>query len=188
MAFNIDPCTFECLSVAKDLYDHDLLDRVLEKSGSVELCEDYYSLAWDGIVCVFADFRQYFVDETQVETMVFFDPVITEFYELCALYDAEKDITKDLNPFRREIAKDVYQCFTLSSYDFDVRVFDGSRGRPRVVFLDGEEFYGHSELPGALMEVRNTFESYCRRLKKELTKTALGGIPLRAEIQIKEAA
>lgn len=169
MAFNIDYCTFEFLSVAKDLYDYGLLDKVLESYGSLEICDDCYSLAWDGIASAFTNFRSYFREETGVETLVFFDPVITEFYRLCALYEERRGIRKDRDLFRDEMEKEVYQCFCLSSYDFDVLLFDGSRkGGARLVILSGEEFYGHTELPGALAEARNTFKNHCERLKKAL--------------------
>lgn len=188
MAFNIDCCTFEFLSVAKDLYDYDLLDKVMERCGNMEVCEDCYSLAWDGIASVFEGLRQYFREETGVETMVFFDPVITEFYRLCAEYEAKTGINKDPDPFRREGEKEVYQCFCLSAYDFDVLLCDGFRGKPRIVILSGEEFYGHSELPRALVDVRSTFETHCKRLKEALAAGKCAVIPMGTEIQSKEAA
>lgn len=79
MVFNIDCYTFEFLSVAKDLYDYGLLDKVLKTCGNMEVCEDYYSLTWEGIYQVFECFRQYYNEETGIDTMVFFDPVIAEF-------------------------------------------------------------------------------------------------------------
>lgn len=168
MAFNIDSCTFEFLSVAKELYDYGLLDKVLEDYNGLEVCEDYYSLAWDGIASVFEDFRQYYKDETAVETLVFFDPVITEFYKLCAMYEAQKGVSKKRNPLRREMEQEVYQCFCLDSYDFDLFLCDSRKGPPKLVFFSGEEFYGHLVLPGALVEARNTLERHCARLRKEL--------------------
>ena len=87
MAFDIDYCTFEFLSVAKDLYDYGLLDKVMESCGDMEVCEDYYSITWEGIASVFADFRQFFFEDTQIEAIVFCDPVITDFYRLCAMYE-----------------------------------------------------------------------------------------------------
>lgn len=169
MAFNIDYCTFEFLSVAKNLYDYGLLDKVREGCGYLEICEDYYSLAWDGIASVFTKFGSYFREETGVETLVFFDPVITEFYRLCAMYEARRDIRKDRDLFRDEMEKAVYRCFCLNSYDYDVLLCDGSRkGGAKLVILSGEEFCGYTELPGALAEARNTFENYCERLKKAL--------------------
>lgn len=168
MAFNIDSCTFEFLSVVKNLYDHDLLDKVLEGYQNPKVCEDYYSLAWDGIASVFEDFGQYFRDETEVEILVFFDPVITDFYRLCAMYEAQKGVSKKRNPLRKEMEQEVYQCFSLDSYDFDLFLCDSKKGPPKLVFFSGGEFYGHSELPGALAEARNTLERHCARLRVAL--------------------
>lgn len=168
MALNIDSGTFEFLSVAKNLYDHDLLDKVLEGYQNPEVCEDYYSLAWDGIASVFENFRQYYRDETAVETLVFFDPVITEFYRLCAMYEAQKGVSKKRNPLRKQMEQEVYQCFCLDSYDFDLFLCDSRKGALKLVFLSYEEFYGHSELPGALVEARNTPERHCAWLRVAL--------------------
>lgn len=186
MVFNIDCYTFEFLSVAKDLYDYGLLDKVLKTCGNMEVCEDYYSLTWEGIYQVFECFRQYYNEETGIDTMVFFDPVITEFYRLCAMYEARRNIRKDRDLFRDEMEKAVYRCFCLDSYDFDVLLCDGTHGSPRLVILSGEEFYGHSELPGVLSEVRNTFMRLCGQIKEMLvTEDPGANTPGNAE---KEAA
>lgn len=189
MAFGIDGGVFEFLSVAKDLYDHDLLDKVTENYGNLEVCDDCYSLAWDGIANIFEDFRQYFREETGVETLVFFDPVITEFYRLCAEYEAQMGAGKDRESFRKKAEAEVSQCFCLNSYDFDVLLCDGSKkGDPKLVILSGEEFYGHTELPGALSDARDTFESYCKRLKEAIGPEKPAVLLPGAEIELKEAA
>lgn len=168
MMFEIDPCTFECLTVAKRLYDAGLMDRVLEACGTWEVCEDYYSLAWEGICRVFKKFRQYYNDRDGIETMVFFDPVISEFYRLCALYEDKTGVDKDHDPLRKEGERNVYNCFYLNAYDYDVQLYDGEYGSPRLVILSGEEFFGHSKLPEVLADVRDTLEAHCARLKKAL--------------------
>lgn len=168
--FNVDLCTFEFLSVAKDLHDCGLLDKVMEAFPNMEVCEDYYSIAWEGIANVFECFRQYYKEDTQMETMVFFDPVITKFYRLCALYEANNNISEINNALRRDGEKEVYQCFCLNSYDFDVLLYDSRHGSPRLVILSGEEFYGHTELPRVLSEVKDTFENHCKKLEKALIK------------------
>ena len=166
--FDIDYCTFEFLSVAKDLYDYGLLDKVLKTFANMDVCEDYYSLAWEGIANVFEDFRQYFVEETQIETLVFFDPVITDFYRLCVMYETKNNLTKEDNPYRQDGEKEVGQCFYIDAYDYGTILYDGSHGGPRLVILSGEEFYGHAELPRVLSEVKETFEKHCKKLKKAL--------------------
>lgn len=186
MGFNIDPCTFEFLSIAKDLYDYGLLDRVLKSIGGIEVCEDWYAIAWEGIFSVFEQFRPYYKDDTEIDTMVFFDPVITGFYRLCAFYEAKNGISKECNSYRQDGEREVYQCFYMDAYDYDVRLFDGTRGSPRLVILSGEEFCGHAELPRVLAEVRDTFGSYCRKLKAAIvTERTIAALPEYAE---KEAA
>lgn len=169
MGLNLDYGIFEFLSIAKDLYDHDLLDRVVETGGNAEVSEDFYSLAWEGIFHVFEYFRQYYRESTGIETMVFCDPVITKFYRLCSLYESQKGITKEDDPFRQNGEKDVYGCFCLDAYDYDVFLYDGDHGSPRLILLSGEEFCGLTELPEALLEARDTYKTYCRRLGEALT-------------------
>ena len=190
MAFDIEPGTFDFLSVAKDLYDYGLLDKVVKIFGSMEVCEDWYSIAWEGIAHVFEGFQQYYKEgtetEPEMETMVFCDSVITGFYQLCFFYEAKNGISRDGNPLRLDGERAVYQCFCLDAYDYGVRLYDGSHGSPRLVILSGEEFYGHTELPRVLAEVKDTFESYCRKLKAEIvTERPVAALPEYAE---KEAA
>ena len=170
MMFDIDPSTFEFLATAKRIYDAGLMDSVLETCGNWEVCEDCYSLAWEGIYRIFKEFRQYYNEEAVIETMVFFDPVISEFYRLCALHEAKTGVDKDHSPLRKEGEQGVYRCFCLDAYDYDVQLYDGEYGKPRLVVLPGEEFYGHTELPEALADVRDTLEAHCARLKKALAE------------------
>ena len=172
MAFGIDPCTFECLAVAKRMYDAGLLDSVLKTCGTWEICEDDYSLAWEGIVRVSETFRQYYNDKDGIDTMVFFDPVISEFYRLCVMYEKKTGVDKDHDPLRDKGERDVYGCFCLDSYDYGVQLYDGEYGKPRLVILSGEEFYSHSELPGVLADVRDTLKMNCARLEKALVLSA----------------
>ena len=184
MAFDIEYGTFEFLSVAKMLYDNDLLDKVLETCGNMEVCEDFYSIAWEGINIIFETFKISYNENRGIGTMVFFDPVITEFYWLCGLYESENHLDPGTAPFRQDGEGEIYQCFNLSAYDYDVLLYDGSHGKSRLVILYGEEFYGESELPEALLDVKNTFASYCKRLKDALTGKENGT----AEHAEKEAA
>lgn len=190
MAFDIEPGTFDFLSVAKDLYDCDLLDKALKYIGNMEVGEDWYSIAWEGIAHVFDEFQQYYEEGTEtepgMETMVFCDPVITGFYQLCLFYEAKSGISRDNNPFRWEGESAAYQCFHLDAYDYEVLLYDGTWGRPRLVILSGEEFYGHQELPKVLAEVKDTLKSYCRKLKAAIvTEKPVAALPEYAE---KEAA
>lgn len=186
MAFNIEPGTFDFLSVAKDLYDYGLLDKVVKIFGSMEVCEDWYSIAWEGIVSVFEQFRHYYKEKTDTDTMVFCDSVITGFYQLCFFYEAKSGISRDNNPFRWDGESAVYQCFHLDAYDYEVLLYDGTWGCPRMVILSGEEFCGHQELPRVLAEVKDTFESYCRKLKAAIvTERPVAALP---EYVQKEAA
>lgn len=165
MLHELEPGFFESLLIVSQLRENGLLDKFLKNCGSWGLDEDYYAVAWEAINCVFADFSIYGSEE-EIETLVFFDPVISEFYRLCALYQARNPGAK--NPYRQSAERNAYNSLSLDAYDYDCRLYDGSHGRARLVFLTGPEFYGHSELPGALAEVRSTLEEYSGRLRREL--------------------
>ena len=107
---------------------------------------------------------------------MFFDPVISEFYRLCVLYEDKTGVDKDRDPLRKEGERKVYNCFCLDAYNYDVQLYDGEYGRPRLVILAGEEFYGHSELPEALADVRSTIEALCTHLK-EVLATEITEVP-----------
>lgn len=168
--FDIDPCTFNFLFIAKDLYDYDLLDKVVDTCGNMEVCDDYYSLAWEGISNVFETVRGSYNEERQEETLVFRDPVITEFYHLCSVYEEQKGVSKEDNPFRQDGERQVYQSLSMSAYDYDARTCEGIRGGPRLVFWSGEEFCGTEELPASLAEARYAYKTYCDRLKEAIAK------------------
>lgn len=176
MAFNIDYGTFDFLSIAKMLYDNDLLDKILETCGNMEVCEDFYSIAWEGINAIFETFRPYYNENRGVGSMVFFDPVITEFYWLCGLYEQENQLEAGTAPFREDGENEVYRCFNLESYDYGVFLYDGSHGKSRMVILYGEEFYGENELPEVLLDVKYTFMSYCKRIKNALAAKGSGTV------------
>ena len=166
MLHGVEPGFFESLFLTSQLWENGLLDKFLEKCGAWPLDEDFYALAWDAMACVFEDFSVYGNEENEVEVLVFSDPVISEFYRLCALYQAKNPNTE--NRYLQSTEREVYDSLSIDAYDYDCRLYDGSHGRARLVILTWPEFYGHSELPGALAEVRRVFESATRRLRQEL--------------------
>lgn len=182
--FGIDIYTFEYLALAKTMYDHGLLN--MDTCGNMEVCEDIYELVWEGIANVFQDFKIYYNQDKEWETLVFRDPVITEFYRLCSMYEKQQNISEEDNSFRQEGERAVYGCFTIQSYDYDVFLYDGSHGSPRMVVLCGEEFCGTEELPEVLADVKNTYQTNCNRLKMALAGEDAGA-PTQ-EIMEKEAA
>lgn len=170
--YDIDYWTIGFLSLAKDMYDHGILN--MDTCGNIEVCEDVGGLEWEGISAVFQDFKGYYHKEKQLETLVFRDPVITEFYRLCSLYEEQKSVSEEENPFRQNGERDVYECFRMDAYDYSLLLYDGSSGSPRLVFLYGEEFCGTGELPVSLAEARDTFEIYCERVKMALAEKDAG--------------
>lgn len=182
--YEVDYWTIGFLSLAKEMYEHGILK--MDTCGDMEVCEDIYQLAWEGIEAVFQDFKGYYYKKKQTETLVFRDPVITEFYRLCSLYEEQKSVSEEENPFRQNGERDVYECFRMDAYDYSLLLYDGSSGSPRLVLLYGEEFCGTEDLPVALAKARDTYSEYCKRIKKALAEKD-DGTPAQ-EIIEKEAA
>lgn len=165
MRCELEPGCFESLFLVSQLQENSLLNKFLKTCGSWTLDEDYYAISWEAMNCVFADFAVYSSEE-EIETLVFFDPVIYEFYRLCTLYELKNPGAENVR--RQNAEREIYGILSLNAYDYDCRLYDGSHGRPRLVILTGPEFYGHSELPGALAEVRSTLEEHSVQLRREL--------------------
>jgi len=78
------------------------------------------------------------------------------------------DIPAENDPHRSALEQDVFRAMQVDGYDYDCRLYDGTHGRPRLVFLNGPEFCGHYDLPGALIEAYDAFVFHAEQLRREL--------------------
>lgn len=164
----LEPWVFETLHIIKQLHEHGCLDRFLDRCGGLDLDGDYYETAWEATSDIFAEFNIYCNQDDETDALVFHDPVITEFFKLCRLYEAKMDVPAEKNAHRDALERGVFYAMQVDGYDYDCRIYDGTHGRPRLVFLNGPEFCGHYELPGALIEAYNAFVYHAEQLRREL--------------------
>ena len=68
----IDGCLWEVLYTFKALYDHGKHQKLLDEYRNREMCgEDYYDFVIASIFHVFADTREYYNEENEVDSFVF---------------------------------------------------------------------------------------------------------------------
>ncbi len=186
----IESCLLEGLYVLKALYDHGKHQETLEEYRNQEMCgDDYFEIALTAISRVFEKTREYYNEEADLNVYVFFDPVITEFYSLCARYEKERGIDEKDNPIRTAMENALASCLYFDSYAYDYRIY-GNPEKPggcRLVLLLCCEFYCYFEVVPGLLDAYEAYRNNVRRLKEEL-----GLIPksvsLEAMSELKEAA
>ena len=160
---------WEAIYILKELYDHGKGQELIEIYQDEKLSEDdFYQMAMEAIGYVFADSRFYYNEDKEIDVNVFFDPVITEFFQLCKQYEEAKGIAEEGNRFRQELYKSLQSdlCFNDYSYDYHCR----------IVLLLYPEFGTHYEAVGGLLDAYDTFAYQAKRLKEEMGLTGKGEI------------
>lgn len=191
------------LNIAKLLYDHGKLPRLMDKlQGCTELAWDNQS-AVEFCACesVFQDTRSYeqygkHVSPHEYEpdrvAYVLRDPLLDRFYALCREYEALKGITRIENPYARQMEDAVHTAMRFSNLSFDYLWIDGSKPRtsPKLLFFVFEEFYSFGEVPEALCDILDACQDGIKRLERELEKPEDKVIPLPSPVvsEHKEAA
>lgn len=169
------PYIFECLYVMKQLYDHPSGEKIVEQYCDCVVDGDcFYELSLDAAMGIFKDSRDYYNEENEVSTLVFMDPMITEFCELCERYEAQRGIAAEDNIFRKEFGRAVDLAIRFDSYDYGYWFYDGrlGHGRKRLVFLSGCEFADHYVLPEALLNIYDALTLQLQNLRRELGTTS----------------
>ena len=186
----IDGCLWEVLYAFKALYDHGKHQKLLDEYRDREMCgDDYYDFVVASISHVFADTREYYNEENEVDSYVFFDPLITKFYRLCERYEKERGVSAEDNPFRKDMRSSLESGFYFDSFAYDYRIYNNPEkpGGCRLVLLLCCEFCCHYEIVPGLLDIYEAYQNQLRRLKEEL-----GLIPksvsLEAAPELKEAA
>lgn len=162
--------TFAALCLGKQLSETDKGKTLLRQYANYELGDYFPDMAWDAIGTIFEDCRMYYNEELEADIFVFFDPLIDEFYSLCRRYELKKQLSPSQNKHRDVLTQAVWSSFSMDSYDYDVRLFNDSHGRARLVFLNGPEFGGLYDVPSSLIDARECFTWHCEKLKQELSE------------------
>lgn len=186
----LEPCFFENLYLAKQLCDAGEEKCFLDHCGSLPAdTEDYYELFYYGIASVYKETYNYYNDDKEIETMVFFDPLIDEFFYLCREYERRMELSCDDNPLRKQGHQAIYDSFGFVDYCCDWWLCDEQHGRPRLIVLFDCNFCGHHLLPGSLADSKCELVRQIAGLKKALAELdPQPVITLPIQIEMKEAA
>lgn len=170
---------WEAIYILKELYDHGKGQELIEIYKDEKLSEDdFYQMAMEAIGYVFADSRFYYNEDKEIDVNVFFDPVITEFFQLCKQYEEAKGIAEEGNRFRQELYKSLQSDFYFNDYSYDYHIYDDPAKKDgcRIVLLLYPEFNTHYETVGGLLDAYDTFVYQAKRLKEEMGLTRKGEI------------
>ena len=170
---------WEAIYILKELYDHGKGQELIETYQDEKLSEDdFYQMAMEAIGYVFADSRFYYNEDKEIDVNVFFDPVITEFFQLCKQYEEAKGIAEEGNRFRQELYKSLQSDLCFNDYSYDYHIYDdpAKKGGCRIVLLLYPEFGTHYEAVGGLLDAYDTFAYQAKRLKEEMGLTGKGEI------------
>lgn len=163
---------FSMLRLAKLLYENGFAEKDKSLFQGTPLNEDYfYELAYNAINVVFEDTFQDYNEDEMMDVYVFCDPLIDRYCHLCWQYEQRCRLTEGENPYRRDMEQIIRSGFELSSYNynFDWRLSANDRGRRRLLFFSGPEFYCLEDLPLGLLEIREGFQEMNFRLEKALS-------------------
>lgn len=183
----LDYYFFQMLSMGKAL--HEMLgEKAFSMFGGMLLNgDDIYALAQETIWLAFRETRGHYNEDIELDTWILMDPLVDRFCWLCRRYEQEKQISEEDDPYCRELAEAVRCAFSFNSYSYgyDWKLSAQDRGRKRLLFFAGAEFY---DLPGmalGALELREFFQDANRRLEAELGLNKLVPIYFRED---KEAA
>lgn len=165
------PDFFYALRLAKAFADHDQFKALRHRFDGSALDEDIScEMALMAVEMVFQGTNVYYNEACDFEIWVLTDPVIDQFCRLCRSYEEKENIGEAENMYMTEIKRTISSAFSLNAYhyDFDWRLSAGDRGRKRILFFAGSEFYGLYEMPMALLEIWEGFRALNRQLEAEL--------------------
>lgn len=169
----IEVCSeiFGMLRLAKRLHDGPFAETFHKACDCLSLDYDMsYEMAYDTIPLVFEFTHQDYNEVYDYNVWVFGDPCIDKFCRLCQEYEKRQGLSEDDDPYRAEVRRFIVQGFEFPGYGYDFTWYlsQEGRGRKRLVFFAGPEFYNLYDLPGGLLEIREGFEVLNRRLENEL--------------------
>jgi hypothetical protein len=177
------------IALIKAMHDYGVGGKLLNLWGRSEVSsDDRYEIAYDASESAFENLCIYYNEYKEVETWVFFDPLIDEFCRLCEEYERKKNIPHPQNPYRRDIETAMRSalCFNSYSYDYNFYMYPEQIGRHRLALILYNEFCDTESIPLGLLEFRAALEHYLELLRKELRPLVL--LTTECETEVKVAA
>ena len=172
----IDDYLWESVYIMKSVYDHSPDAAVLQFYRNDELDGDYvYEIAENSVDQFFADTRMYYNENEDLSVYVFFDPIITGFWQLCDEYEQRCGFKPEENRYRKEMGKALDSALHIPDYSYNAIWYTDTKHKNgcRLVLLCYCEFCGFQWIPEALKEAYDAFVHHAKRLKDALEELDL---------------
>jgi len=169
----IDNYFWDCLRVLKEVFDHDEQSPVLASFKDREINgAEIYEVTVNAVEAIFQDTRCYYNDEKELESYVFFDPLITDFWKLCEEYEKRTGTSQEKSSFRDEMFRAINSALYFDEYSYGIYSYEDTERKNgcRLVLVIGSEFFSLDQVPGALCEVYEAFEKHLEQLKEALAE------------------
>ena len=160
--------------VLKTVYDHDPDANVMKSYKEIVMDGDYiYEVSEEAIRQFFADTREYYDDEKELSVYVFFDPIMTEFWELCEAYEERLGIKPEENRHRGDMERALNSALYIPDYSIAERVYMDAKRKNgcRIVLLCYCDFCSFHWIPEALSEAYDAFVYHTRLLREAMAQS-----------------
>lgn len=165
---------FGMLRLAKLFHDSSFSEVFHKECDDLALDQDMcYEMAYDALSLVFGFTHEDYKEDYGNSIWVFGDPCIDKFCQFCQEYEHRRGLSEEENPYRKEMEGIIREGFEFPSYNYNFTWYlsEKDRGRKRLVFFAGPEFFHLDDLPEGLLEIREGFETLNLRMEAELYGT-----------------
>ena len=173
---------WETLYAIKAVYDHDPKAQIFQlyKDTAID-GDDLFEIAENAINQFFDDTREYFNEDNEVATYVFFDPIITQYWKLCDEYEKRLQLDPKENRFRSDMNRALESALYIPDYSYNAAWYSDTKHKNgcRIVILCYLEFNTYHWIPTALSEAYDAFVHYTQQIKAaiaEVDQPKIGGL------------
>jgi hypothetical protein len=105
------------IALAKELYDMGRYDIVEQCLSNVLCYEAWFENIWGAITAVFSGFCNSYNDDDEVETMIFTDDLISDYFAYAWEFGVSTNTPHDENPYvlaaEREVQRQLSYCYSM---------------------------------------------------------------------------
>lgn len=169
----IDEFLWATIYVLKTVFDHNHESPLLRQYSDMTVDSDLiYEIAENAIYQFFADTREYYNERGEITTYVFFDPIITQFWELCDEYENKLQLDPKDNHFRKDMERALDSALYINDYSYSYDWFNDTKHKYgcKLILLCYCEFWSYHWIPTALSEAYDAFVHYTQLIKEAVAE------------------
>ena len=169
----VNDYVWETIYILKTLYDHNPQALALRYFNDWVIDGDnVFEIAETTINQFFADSREYYDEEKEVSVYVFFDPLITGFWQLCDEYEERLKLKPKENKYRAGMYRALDSALYIPDYSYNALWYNDTKKKNgcRLVLLCFDEFYSHHQIPKSLCEAYDAFSYHTKQIKDAIAK------------------